>query len=413
MPAPDKIRVLIVDDIAETRENLKRMLQFDQNIEVVAAARTGREAIELTQQFKPEVVLMDINMPDMDGISATEAIRKKTPTTQVVILSVQSDSNYMLRAMLAGARDFLAKPPMIDELIAAIRRAGTMAQEERAKVPQAFSSSGQSGSSSSAGQFVESGKTIMIYSPKGGVGTTTIATNLAIVFNSETKRCVLVDGNLQFGDVAVFLNEQGKNTVLDLTPRVDELDPEVVQDVMVIHADSNLNVLAAPPSPELADSISGEQFSKLLTYLKRLYAYTVIDTASYLTDSVQASMEIADLIVLITTQEIPSIKNANLFLTLADKVGIRRDHILFIMNKYDKRIAIAPEKIGESLRQPILLSIPLDERIVSSSVNRGMPFVIDNKAAPITRSIQALASLINEHLAKLESAAEESKKTTK
>ncbi|HTX80163.1 MAG TPA: response regulator, partial [Longilinea sp.] len=114
MAAPDKIRVLIVDDIAETRENLKRMLQFDQNIEVVAVARTGKEAIELTQQIKPEVVLMDINMPDMDGISATEAIRKRTPATQVVILSVQSDSNYMRRAMLAGARDFLAKPPMID-----------------------------------------------------------------------------------------------------------------------------------------------------------------------------------------------------------------------------------------------------------------------------------------------------------
>jgi len=410
MPAPDKIRVLIVDDIAETRENIKRMLQFDQNIEVVAVARTGKEAIELTQQIKPEVVLMDINMPDMDGISATEAIRKRTPATQVVILSVQSDSNYMRRAMLAGARDFLAKPPMIDELIAAIRRAGAMAQEERAKVPQVFAAPGQSGTTST-GQFVETGKTIMVYSPKGGVGTTTIATNLSIVFNSDAKKCVLVDGNLQFGDVAVFLNEQGKNTVLDLTPRVDELDPEVVQDVMVVHADSNLNVLAAPPSPELADSISGEQFSKLLAYLKRLYAYTVIDTASYLSDSVQAAMETSDLIVLITTQEIPSIKNANLFLTLADKVGIRRDHILFIMNKYDKRIAIAPEKIGESLRQPILLSIPLDERIVSSSVNRGMPFVIDNKAAPISRSIQALANLINENLAKLESAAEENKKT--
>jgi pilus assembly protein CpaE len=409
MPASDKIRVLVVDDIAETRENLKRMLQFDQNIEVVAVARTGKEAIELTQQIKPEVVLMDINMPDMDGIAATEAIRKRTPATQVVILSVQSDSNYMRRAMLAGARDFLAKPPMIDELIAAIRRAGAMAQEERAKAPQVFSSSGQSGTSS-AGTFVEAGKTIMVYSPKGGVGTTTIATNLSITFNTEAKRCVLVDGNLQFGDVAVFLNEQGKNTVLDLTPRVDELDPEVVQDVMVVHAESNLNILAAPPSPELADSISADQFSKLLVYLKRMYAYTVVDTASYLSDSVQATMEVADLIVLVTTQEIPSIKNANLFLTLADKVGIRRDHILFVMNKYDKRIAIAPEKIGESLRQPILLSIPLDERIVSSSVNRGMPFVLDNKTAPITRSIQALASLINETLAKQESNAEENKK---
>lgn len=72
-------------------------------------------------------------MPDMDGISATEAIRSRQPAVQVVILSVQSDQNYMRRAMLAGARDFLTKPPMGDELISAIRRAGGMAQAERSK----------------------------------------------------------------------------------------------------------------------------------------------------------------------------------------------------------------------------------------------------------------------------------------
>src|SRR5512147_2372350 len=106
----DKIRVLIVDDVAETRENVRKLLQFEADIEVVGAARTGREAIQLSDELKPDVVLMDINMPDMDGISATEAIRARQPAVQIIILSVQGDQNYMRRAMLAGARDFLTKP---------------------------------------------------------------------------------------------------------------------------------------------------------------------------------------------------------------------------------------------------------------------------------------------------------------
>ena len=107
----DKIRVIIVDDIAETRENIRKLLQFESDIEVVGVARTGREGIDLTEEISPDVVLMDINMPDMDGITATETIRKEVPFAQIVILSVQGDPNYMRRAMLAGARDFLTKPP--------------------------------------------------------------------------------------------------------------------------------------------------------------------------------------------------------------------------------------------------------------------------------------------------------------
>ncbi len=76
MAGPEKIRVLIVDDIQETRENIRRMLQFDSTIEIIAEARTGKEAIELTHQKQPDVVVMDINMPDMDGLVATEAIRR-------------------------------------------------------------------------------------------------------------------------------------------------------------------------------------------------------------------------------------------------------------------------------------------------------------------------------------------------
>ena len=202
MAIPDKIRVLIVDDITETRENIRRMLQFDPNIEIIGEARTGKEAIEMATQKMPDVIVMDINMPDMDGLVATETIRKKHPHIQIIILSVQYESGYMRRAMLAGARDFLTKPPLIDELTNAIRQAGKLAIEEKQKAQVV-----QESIESSSARAGKAGKVIVVYSPKGGVGCTTIATNLAIALQSENTPAVIVDGNLLFGDVAVFLNE--------------------------------------------------------------------------------------------------------------------------------------------------------------------------------------------------------------
>jgi len=127
----EKISLLIVDDIAETRENIRKFLAFESDVDVVGMARTGKEGIQLAQELDPDVVLMDINMPDIDGITATEVIRIKSPYIQVIILSIQGDKSYMRKAILAGARDFLTKPPLGDELIRAVRKAGELAKAER------------------------------------------------------------------------------------------------------------------------------------------------------------------------------------------------------------------------------------------------------------------------------------------
>ena len=400
MPSQERIRVLIVDDIAETRENIRRLLQFDNLIDVIGAARSGHEAIEMSQQNKPDVIVMDINMPDMDGIAATEIIRKKVPFTQVIILSVQNDQSYMRKAMLVGARDFLSKPPTIDELTGAIRRAGAMAHDERNKLSGGFASGGVGQAAATPAVSQQMGKVIVTYSPKGGTGVTTIATNLAISLQTEENRVMLVDASLQFGDVTVFLNEQAKNTILDLTARVDELDAEFIEEIVLKHSATGLRVLAAPQKPEQADQVTGELFTKLLNYLRHFYTYIVIDTACYLTETVQAALDIADIIILVTTQDIPAIKNANSFLTLADTSGIKRDRIMFVMNRYDKRIAISPERIGESLRQEIVITIPFEERIVPSSINKGVPFVLDFKTEPVSKSIVRLGELIRERISK-------------
>jgi pilus assembly protein CpaE len=391
----EKYRVLIVDDIAETRENIRKLLQFESDIDVVAVARTGREAIQLSQETGPDVVLMDINMPDMDGIAATEIIRQKMPSIQVVVLSVQGDQNYMRNAMLVGARDFLTKPPVPDELVSAIRRAGKMAREERAKLAtQAYTSLPSGGSLINSTVIGIHGKIVMFYSPKGGTGCTTLAINSAVTLSNDETRVVVVDANLHFGDVAIFLNEQGKNTILDLAPRVDELDPSIIEEVVIKHAGSGVDILASPSHPEDGEKVNGEQVSKLLRYLCQLYNYIIVDSSTNLSDVTLSVLDIADVVVLVTGQDIPSIKNDRLFLDLLLSLKVPSDKVLLVMNKFDKRIAILPEKVGENLKQEVVAVIPLDEKTVIPSVNRGVPFMLDNKSQAASRGIYMLVEAL-------------------
>ncbi len=401
MAEQEKIRVLIVDDNSETRENIRKLLQFESNVEVVGAARTGLEGIELATETQPHVVLMDINMPDMDGIAATEAIRRKLPFTQIVILSVQYDPKYMQKAMLVGARNFLEKPPQIDELINTIQTVGKMGQEEQARIN--LSAQFQTTPTGKSGHGLTHGKVITVYSPKGGVGTTTMTVNLGQALMTGDTKVLLVDAYLQYGDVAVFNNEQARNSLIDLTPRSAELDPDVVADVIISNK-SGIHILAAPPRPEMAEAIKPGEFKQVINYLRSIYDYIVIDTESHLTETVLDAIEVCDTLLLITTQEIPAIKNAKTFLTLVDQFQIGRQRVIFIMNKYDKRIALLPEKIGESLKQEINAIIPFEERIVLNSINTGVPFMIDNKAQPIGKSMQLLADIVKEKLKKLENA---------
>lgn len=395
MAQEDKIRVLIVDDVAETRENIRKLLQFDANVEVVGACRNGTEGVELSIETQPDVVLMDINMPDMDGISATEAIRKKVPFTQIVILSVQGDSNYMRRAMLAGARDFLTKPIDIDELSAAIRRAGRVARNEKEKLATTGFAGPTGGKSTGTLIPGDQGHVITVFSPKGGTGKTTIAANLAVAMRQQGSTVAAVDANLQFGDLSFFFNEQGRTNLTDLAPRAEELDREVVAEVMIRHEASGVHILAAPMRPEYADAVSGSQLSSVLNYLSRIYPYVIVDTSSLLNELTLAVLDATHLLVLLITQDIPSIKNARLFLDLADGLGITRDKILLVMNRYDKRRSITPGRVKDNFKKDVDIVIPVEERLVVPAMDRGEPFVLKNANNPTGKAILDLATKVS------------------
>jgi pilus assembly protein CpaE len=405
-----KITVIIVDDIAETRENIRKLLQFDPSIEVVGVAKTGEEGIKVAEDTMPDVVLMDINMPDMDGITATERIRAKLPATQIVILSVQSDSNYMRRAMLAGARDFLTKPPDVDELTSAIQRAGEMAQQEKMKEATtlaAVQAVGVPGTSQQVLPGAYNGKILTIYGPKGGTGATTISANLAVALHSEKTPVLVVDARLQFGDLTFFFNEQTKTNLTDLTARSDQLDPEVVDEVLIKHEETGINILAGPPRPEQAEAVSGKHFVDVLKYLQRMFAYVIVDTGSGLDEVTLAAIEASDLVAVVTTQDIPSIKNIRLFLDLVDALGFPRQQVVLVMNRFDKRRNVTPERVSDITKSKVVAVIPLEEKFVIPAMDRGTPFLIKTKSHPVSKSIFDLAQAVQERITELEEIEEE------
>jgi pilus assembly protein CpaE len=390
----DKIRLLIVDDHAETRDNIRKILQFEPDIVVVGSARTGQEAIQQSVETQPDVILMDINMPDMDGIKATELILEEVPFTQIVILSIQSEADYMRKAMLAGARYFLAKPPSGDELITTIRTVSERAKDQRKKLAApAAEVPAQKGD----GRKRPLGKLLAVYSPKGGVGCTTLATNMAIGLNSDETPTVLVDGNLQFGDVAVFLNLQVKNSLVDLATRTDELEEDIASEVLMRH-DSGLYVLAAPPRPEMADEVQASQVRLILRFLRQHFAYVVVDNSSTMDDITLAVLDLADVLLAIATTDIPSIKDARLLFDLLSVLEFPKENILFVLNKTDRRSGITAEAVAENLKQAVEGEIPLDDRTVATSVNRGEPLLLGDRSRPIAKHLLDLLATVKQRL---------------
>lgn len=117
------LRVLIVDDHGVVREGLRTYLQLEAGVDLVGEACTGSEAVRLAVELRPDVVLMDLQMPEMDGISATRAIKAQQPQCQVIVLTSYTDDEHVLPAIKAGATGYLLKDVSADELLQAIEAA--------------------------------------------------------------------------------------------------------------------------------------------------------------------------------------------------------------------------------------------------------------------------------------------------
>jgi len=402
----DQIRVLIVDDIPETRDHLTKLLGFEGDIEVVGAASSGAEAIDLAGRLKPDVILMDINMPDMDGIMATEQLASRAPASAVVMMSVQGEADYLRRSMLAGAREFLVKPFSSDELTASIRQVHTREREKQSRLNVSSpAGGGGGGAGAEGGSDREPGVIVALFSPKGGVGRTTVAVNLAVAAATELgKKVVLVDGSFQFGDVGVLLNLNPKNkSIADLVPELEAGEADSL-DTFVINHSAGIRVLLAPPTPEMAELITTAGVRKVLEKLRSEHDIVVVDCASWFNDTTLAILDMADVILTMLSLEITSIKNMRLFLEVADQLGYEKTKVKLVLNRADSTLGIRVADVEHSIGRKVDHTIVSDGRSVVYALNRGVPFFLSNREAQVSQDILRLAQAVSGERHAVESA---------
>ena len=395
----DQIRVLIVDDIPETRDHLTKLLGFESDIEVVGAASSGAQALQLASELMPAVVLMDINMPDMDGIAATERLSAEVPDAAVVMMSVQGEADYLRRSMLAGAREFLVKPFSSDELTASIRQVHARElekQSRRAAAPVTVSANGSGAAPVAGGGGGDhDGMVIAVFSPKGGVGRTTIAVNMALAAATELgKSVVLMDGSFQFGDVGVLLNLNPKNkSIADLVPELEAGEPESLDTFVITHS-AGIRVLLAPPSPEMAELITPTAVKRVLDALRRQHDLVIVDCTSWFNETTLAILDAADTILTILSLEITSIKNMRLFLEVADQLGYEHGKVKLVLNRADSSLGIRVTDVENSIGRKVDHTIVSDGRSVVYALNRGVPFFLSNREAEVSQDVLRLAQAV-------------------
>lgn len=377
------INILIADDIAETRENIKRLLYFEEDMKIVGEAADGEEAVKLAEKLQPDIILMDINMPVLDGISATELISVRFPKISIIIMSVQGEQEYLKKAMMAGAREYMVKPFSSDELTGTIKRVYELEQKRRR----------QMGDIPAAGDRKKEPQVITVFSTKGGVGKTTIATNLAVSLHKESKqKVVMVDLDLQFGDVAVMLNVVPKRTITELIQDIGQMDAELMEKYLVTHA-SGIRVLPCPTRPEYAELITGGHVEKIIEILKQSYDYIVIDTPPFFHETTLTALDQSSQILLIVALDLPTIKNVKLSLEVLDTLHLK-GKVKMVLNRSSSDIGIKCEDMEESLGLKVVSHIPSEGRVTVAAVNKGIPFVTGEPNSGIAGSIRELAGMV-------------------
>jgi len=374
MPA---IRVLIVDDSLETRSNMSKLLSFEEDIEVVGEAENGADALEKVLKLYPDVVLMDVNMPVMDGLKATEKISLISPKTAVIIISVQDDSDYLRKAMMAGAKDYLVKPVVTEQLVATIQDVFQLEAKRRSRIETSYLED----------HFVNRPRAVCLVSAKGGIGKTTLAVNIATTLALQGRKTVLLDFDLQYGDTALLLSAKasGKN-LHDLVQEASEIDSDVLMNYLE-KLDSGLFLLRSPLKPEHGEVVATKHINQILTICKEMFEWIIVDTAPQLNDTFFAIIDQCDEHMMVSSPNLAVAKNNKNLLDLLHSLSYPLQDWRFMLNRAHTRTGVRKKDVEDILGRKLDFEVGNDFSFVDRASNEGIPFVVKNPKHRLSKQI--------------------------
>jgi len=384
-----RIRVLIADDSALQRMHLSQLIAEQPDMEVVGNAASGQDAVRRANDLQPDVVLMDVHMPDMDGIQATWQVSSKVPNGAVIMVTSEERIDFLQKAMSAGATGYVLKPFGNGELLLqSVRDAYQRLQSRNVLLTHA---------PAPPPVGLALGKRIAVVGTKGGVGSTTVAATLALALRRKTQgSVVLFDCDVQLGDAGLHLGVTGEHSILDLLPHVDALDSSMLAQVIQRHP-SGVGILDRPAQPELAETVTGEHVRSILSALARSYDWVVVDTMQFYDERTLGVLDGSDVIVVVLTGHLGALRNARQFLGLAERLGYPRERMCFVLNRANSIGGLTLDDIAGVLGTKQVFRLPSLGAQLTLALNDGRPVATDLFAQafdPIVEKVRELSAVI-------------------
>jgi len=367
MPPSDQTRLLIVEDVPQVAQYIRGLLNAQSRVKLLEVLSDGSRAVPTIKEMRPDIVLVDALLQGrIKGLQLVEMIHAAELGVPVIVLTVPQ--NPIEPDPLKGIHGVLSMPFSGFDLMTRIGNARKEFEELEA---------------------VTSTRVMSVFAPKGGVGKTTIAFNLAVALGQLEQRTVLIDGSLQFGDLRSLLKVPvDAPSILDLpTDRISESD---LGDVLW-RDPSGIDILLAPPRIEMAEMLTPRDVDKVLSLLRRVYAAIVIDMSSYLNDINLAFLDASDAIIEIVTYDSTTIHNTVAIADTFRSIGYPASKVRYLVNRADSPGGIAPQDLERALGRVPEHRVVSDGMLVVQSNNEGVPFVLASPDAAISKDIMRVA----------------------
>ncbi len=369
---------VILDPSAENRAEAHRVLAMA-GVNVVAEGGHGIEGHTLVGEKRPDCVLLALEAPVERGLQTLEAVAAAYPATPVIAYSSIADGPSVRQAMLAGAADYLSFPlggkDAIESIGRALERAASMA-----------ASAGQA-------QTAGAGMIVTVFGAKGGTGKTTIATNLAVALaKTQNAAVAVVDLDPRFGDVAIMMDTKVEASLADAARDAAQLDRSSIKRYLTKH-ESGVFLLPSPTEPNDWDAITPPQIVQIVRLLAQTHDYVILDTPGAFNEIIAAALDLATIVLLVTSPELSSVKNSGLVLKMLRSWSFPEEKLRLTVNHQNRVNSVSAEDVGKTLDMHLFWSIPHDEAVLHS-VQIGKPVVLSRPGSRAAGNFKSLAESI-------------------
>lgn len=363
----DSIRIMLAAHSADDRKLISSLLT-DEALRVVSSFRPDADGLKKASSQPADVLLIGTRAMPSQELDFAERMFTTRSDITILLLAPTLDSRTLTHAMECGIARVIDIDSSEHDICTHIMTAANRDQNRRNSTQKIAS---------------YDSKIVACYSPKGGVGKTTLAVNMAYALATMNKKIALIDLSLQFGEVGVFLDIAKGDTIADMVEE-HSFELSTIKSYLIRHQ-SGIQVMLSSSSPEYAELIQPVHVNAILSSLRTEFDYVIVDMGVAFGDCAIAAMETADTILLVVNEEIASLHDAKRSIKVLEALN-QQDKLKIVVNK-EGISTITVKNVANLLEATPVLVVPYDLKAAMLAVNRGIPML---SCAPNSKASKAI-----------------------